>query len=60
MMGRRCQNSNFSMKILYIVNIYVYTSTDYLSQLKNNQEQGFLDQCLPISFIFAGIGDREI
>ena len=35
-------------------------ATDYLSQLKNNQEQSFLDQSFPNSFIFVGLGVREI
>ena len=35
-------------------------SKDYLRQLKNNQEQTFLDQSFLIFFIFVEIGTREI
>ena len=48
------------MKILYCKIFMFKQSKDYLRQLKNNQEQTFLDQSFLIFFIFVEIGTREI
>ena len=48
------------MKILYCKIFMFKQSKDYLRQLKNNQEQTFLDQSFLIFFIFIEIGTREI